>query len=69
MILSKRYEITEEQWEQIKDLFPKTKTGHLSKDNRLIFNAILWIVRNGAAWRNLPERFGTWKTVYSRFRK
>ena len=36
---SKRYEITDEQWEQIKDLFPKAKTGRPPKDNRLIFNA------------------------------
>ncbi len=66
---SKRYEITDEQWEQIKDLFPKAKTGRPPKDNRLIFNAILWIARSGAAWRDLPERFGSWKTVYSRFCK
>lgn len=47
---SKRYEITNEQWEQIKDLFLKAETGRPPKDNRLIFNAILWIVRSGAAW-------------------
>lgn len=48
---SKRYEITDEQWEQIKDLFPKVNTGRPSKDNRLMFNGILWIARSGAAWR------------------
>ncbi len=46
---SKCYEITDEQWEQIKYLFPKAKTGRPPKDNRLIFNAILWIARSGAA--------------------
>ncbi len=66
---SKRYEITDEQWEQNKDLFPKAKTGRPPKDNRLIFNAILWIARSSAAWRDLHERFGSWKTVYSRFCK
>lgn len=66
---SKRYEITDEQWEQIKDLFPKAKTGRPPKDNRLMFNGIFRIARSGAAWRGMPERFGSWKTVYSRFCK
>ena len=62
----KRYEMSDEQWEQIKDLFPKAKNGHPPKYNRLMFNAILWLARSGSAWRDLPERFGSWKTVYSR---
>lgn len=67
--MQRRYELSDEQWEQIKDLFPKAKTGRPAKDNRLMFNAILWIARSGAPWRDLPERFGSWKTVYSRFCK
>ena len=35
----------------------------------MIFNAVLWITQSGAAWHDLPERFGSWKTVYSRFCK
>lgn len=65
----KRYEISDEQWNQIKNLFPVAKTGRPPKDNRVMFNAILWIARSGAPWRDLPERFGSWKTVYSRFCK
>ena len=68
-MLIKRYEMTDEQWEQICSLFPVPKTGRPPKDNRLMFNAILWIVRSGATWRDLPERYGSWKTVYSRFCK
>ena len=45
----RRYEITEEQWEQICNLFPTAKIGRPSKDNRLLFNAILWIARSGSA--------------------
>ena len=45
----KRYEMSDEQWEQIKDLFPKAKTGRPPKDNRLMFNAILWLARSGSA--------------------
>lgn len=37
-------------------------------DNRTALNAILWLMRSGAPWRDLPERYGSWKTVYSRFR-
>ncbi len=45
----KRYEISDKQWNQIKDLFPVAKTGRPPKDNRLIFNATLWIARSGDA--------------------
>jgi transposase len=37
--------------------------------NRVFINAVLWKVRTGAPWRDLPERFGPWKTIYSRFRR
>lgn len=63
------YELTNEQWEQIKDIFPIAKTGRPGKDNRSMFNAMLWIARTGAQWRQLPEYYGPWKTVYSRFCK
>ncbi|WP_093292149.1 IS5 family transposase [Thermoactinomyces sp. DSM 45892] len=64
----RRYELTDEQWEQIRDLFPPYRTGRPPKlGNRSMFNAILWIARSGAPWRDLPERYGSWKTVYSRF--
>ena len=65
----KRYEISDYQWNQIKHLFPTAKTGRPPKDNRMVFNAILWITQSGSAWRDLPERCGSWKTVYSRFCK
>nr|WP_202117495.1 IS5 family transposase [Clostridium chromiireducens] len=68
-MVQKRYEISDEQWNQIKDQFPIAKTGRPPIDNRIMLNAILWISRSGAAWRDLPERFGSWKTVYSRFCK
>ncbi len=65
----RRYEMTDEQWKQIEDLIPKAKTGRPPKDNRLMFNAMLWMARSGAGWEDLPERYGSWKTVYSRFCK
>jgi transposase len=68
----KRYEISDEEWERIKDLLPsdkQKKQGRPPKPNRDMFNAILWIARSGAPWRDLPERYGSWKTVYDRFNK
>lgn len=66
---NRRYEISDEQWEQIKNMFLKSKTGRPPKDNRVIFNAILWLARSGAAWADIPERYGPYQTVYSRFCK
>ena len=51
----KRYEMSDEQWEQIKDLFPKAKTGRPPKDNRLMFNALFGLqeaVRHGVIYLN-----------------
>lgn len=68
----RRYELTDHEWNRIKDLLPPEKSGKRgrpSKDNRMILNAMVWIARSGAPWRDLPERYGPWETVYSRFRK
>lgn len=65
----RRYELTDEQWEIVKSFIPNNKMGRPRKDDRLILNAMLWIARSGAGWENLPERYGSWKTVYSRFCK
>lgn len=65
----RRGEMTERQWQQIKPLLPpqKAHTGCPAKDHRLIINGILWILRTGAPWRDLPERYGAWSTVSGRF--
>ena len=65
----RRYEVSDEQWNQIKDMFPRAKTGRPPKDNRIMFNAILWLAKSGAAWAAIPERYGSYHTVYSRFCK
>ena len=68
----KRYELTDQEWNQIAPLLPPEKSnrpGRPSKDNRTMLNAMVWIARSGAPWRDLPERYGPWETVYSRFRK
>ena len=63
--MQRRYEVSDEQWNKIKHMFPKAKTRRPG----LMFNAVLWITCSGAPWRDLPKRFGSWKTVYSRFCK
>lgn len=68
----RRYELTDEEWNRIVNLLPPENTGKQGrprKSNRTILNGIIWIARSGAPWRDLPERYGAWETVYSRFRK
>lgn len=68
----RRYELTDQEWEHIAPLLPPEitgKPGRPSKDNRSMLNAMVWLARSGAPWRDLPERFGPWGSVYSRFRK
>ena len=68
----KRYEVTDEQWNRIKNLLPPEQNprgGRRGKDNRQMFNGMLWIARSGAPWRDLPEYYGPWKSVYTRFRR
>ena len=67
----RRDELTDAQWALIQPLLPpqRPRTGRPALDHRLIVNAILWLTRTGAPWRDPPERYGSWKTVYSRFRR
>ena len=64
-----RGELTDQQWERLKPLLPpeKPETGRPNADHRRIIDGILWRERTGAPWRDLPERYGPWSTVYSRF--
>jgi transposase len=65
----KRHEVTDEQWELIQPILPKrtATTGRRPSDPRVMLNGILWILRTGSPWRDLPERFGPWQTVYDHF--
>ena len=64
-----RGDLTDEQWERLRPLLPpqKPKRGRPARDHRTIINGILWVLRTGAPWRDLPERYGPWQTVASRF--
>jgi transposase len=67
-----RHELSEAQWERLAPLLPpqrRSGRGRPAKDHRLIVNAILWRLATGVPWRDLPARYGPWRTVYSRFRR
>lgn len=63
------YELTDAQWEQIAPLLPaqQPKTGRPAEDHRRLLNGMLWILRTGAPWADLPARYGPSGTVSSRF--
>ena len=64
-----RHAISDADWNRIKDILPGRpgQTGWVAKDNRLFVDAVLWIARTGAPWRDLPERFGNWNSAWRRF--
>ncbi len=66
-----RHELTDEQFAKLAPHLPpqKPRTGRPANDHRTVLEGILWVLRTGAPWRDLPERFGSWRTVYSRFRR
>lgn len=63
--------LTDEHWEQVRPLLPpqKPQTGRPAVDHRLMVEGMLWVVRTGSSWRALPERFGPWSTVSSRYQR
>lgn len=65
-----RYELSTCQWEKIKDLLPGKvgDRGRTAQDNRNFVNSVLWILRSGARWSDMPEdRYGNYKTAHKRF--
>ena len=64
-----RGDLTDQQWQRLQPLLPvqKPTVGRPSNDHRMILNGILWILRTGAPWRDLPECYGAWETVAGRF--
>ena len=66
-----RHQLTDAQWLRIEHLVPGKKgdRGRQGEDNRLFVDAVLWIARAGASWRDLPPAFGNWNSVFQRFRR
>ena len=65
-----RHRLTDEQGDLISDVFPEPKrTGRPPRDRRQVMDGILWILRTGSPWRDLPESLGRWQTVWDLFDK
>src|SRR2546428_11341091 len=64
-----RHDLTNTQWERLQSLLPPQNPdpARPAADHRRILNGILWLLRTGAPWRDLPERYGCWSTIASRF--
>jgi transposase len=64
-------ELTEERWAALEPHLPpqRAATGRPAKDHRTVVEGILWRLRTGAPWRDLPERYGAWQSAYTRFRR
>jgi len=64
-----RRDLSNEQWQRLEPLLPplKPRTGKPNRDHRQVVNGILWILRTGAPWRDLPERYGSWQSIATRF--
>ena len=67
--VARRYELSDAQWEAIRDALPGKAgdPGRTAADNRLFVNAVLYVAKTGVPWPDLPERFGKHNTVWKRF--
>ena len=67
-----RYDLTDTDWNAIKDLLPPEKSGKRGrpcKDNRTMVNGMVWVLRSGSPWRDLPKEYGSWNGVYTQFNR
>jgi transposase len=64
-----RYDVSDAHWNLIAGLFPRQGRGGQWKCHRTVLNGMLWVLRSGAPWRDLPGRYGKVKTVYDRFNR
>ncbi|MGZ3113273.1 IS5 family transposase [Streptomyces sp. H62] len=65
----RRHELTDAEWELLAPLIPRAATGRPRASDRQVINGMVYKIRTGISWRDLPERYGPWKTVYTRFRR
>jgi transposase len=67
--MEERDRLNDDQWKRIAHMLPgkSTDPGRTAADNRLFVEGVLWVLRTGSPWRDLPERFGPWNSIYQRF--
>lgn len=74
-VVLSRGDLTEAEWRVLKGLLPvereagKRGRGRPPENNRSIINGILWRLRCGTAWRDVPEKYGNWNSIYRRSRR
>lgn len=61
-----RHELSEAQWQRIRELLPPHRRRSRRGDRNFL-NGVIYLLKTGSPWRDLPERYGPWKTVYNRF--
>ena len=65
-----RHDLTDEEWDRLRGFLPADPPrGGRWADHRMVINGIFFRTRTGCPWRDLPEGFGNWKTVYNRHRR
>ena len=62
-----RYDLSEAEWQVVEPLLPPPGMGKVRVDDRRVVNGIFYILRTGSPWRDLPEVFGDWNSVFRRF--
>ncbi|GJF32462.1 transposase [Kitasatospora sp. NE20-6] len=65
----RRHELSDVEWEVLSRFLPRSGTGRPRADDRVVLNGIVWKLRTGTAWRDVPGRYGSWQTLYTRFRR
>ena len=68
--VSRRYELTDAEWDALSRYLPSTLTGGRPReDDRRVMNGIVWKIRSGVPWREVPDRYGSWRSIYMGFRR
>ena len=67
--MQRRHILRDDQWDRIKDVLPGKEgdPGRTCADNRRFIEAVMWVGKTGAPWRDLPPEYGKWSTVHKRF--
>jgi transposase len=66
----RRYELSDVEWQTLQGFLPSAVTGGRPRaDDRRMLNGIVWKIRSGAPWRDVPARYGSWQSIYTRFRR
>ncbi|MFD3469750.1 transposase [Streptomyces sp. NPDC058682] len=65
----RRHELSDAEWELVQPLLPRPVLGRPRLDDRTVLNGIVWKFRTGVAWRDVPDRYGAWASLHTRFRR